>query len=63
MLSFIKDVDKMSQAELRAELRATRAIIDDIYGAAKDGAKAETGKGKQIIINLIARHCYRNMPK
>ena len=65
MITFIKNVEKMSERELRAELTATREIIDDIYSEIQDSTKgkAETANGKQNILNQIARYCYRSMPK
>lgn len=65
MITFEKDVAKMSQGELRLELSATRCIIDDIYKLTKDShrGQCETAKGKQNLINQIARYCYRKMPK
>lgn len=66
MMSFVKKVEMMSKAELRAELTATRQIIDDIYDLTKEPQKnptAVTDKAKRNILNQIARYCYRSMPK
>lgn len=63
MITFIKNVEMMSKAELRKELSACREIIDDIYDEIQDGPKAETAAGKQNLINQISRYCYRKMPE
>ncbi len=65
MKTFIKDVYKMGESELRRELIVTRRIIDDIYELTEHGEAglAETTKGKQSIINQIAHYCCREMPR
>ena len=65
MLTFTKNIEKMSAREMRQELKATQSIIDDIYDLTRDSIKgrSETAKGKQNVINQIARYCCREMPK
>lgn len=62
MITFTKNVDKMSEGELRVELKATRKIIDDIYELTKPKNRPATLLGRDNIINQIARYCYRKMP-
>lgn len=61
MKTFVKDVEKMTERELRIELMVTRRIIDDIYELTED-SQAALQRARQNIINQIAHYCRRKMP-
>ena len=64
MKTFVKEVEKMNERELRRELITTRRIIDDIYLLTKDSeaGRAESAEGKQNILHQIAHYCHSHMP-
>ena len=62
MIDFEKQVEKMPEYELRAELTAIRKIINDIHNLT-NRPQPRTLQGMTSVLNQVAHYCRREMPK